>query len=223
MFQDKQVASLFPSLLWVHDLEPAVYEPLNARLLEEIEAIIAPRPALGPGQSWQTETALHKRDGMAGLLPYIREAAAGALQFMEVEYRDFEITGCWANVNPHGVPHATHAHPNNYLSGVYYVRAPSGGDAITFHDPRPQPPIIAPPNKRPNNHNTSQINYPVAEGKLLVFPAWFRHSVPPNGSGQERVSIAFNIMFSAFTETMSPPKWQGLPSGRSDQMGSGGA
>jgi len=61
----------------------------------------------------------------------------------------------------------------------------------------------------------------VGEGKLLVFPAWFRHSVPPNGSDQERVSISFNIMFSSFTETVSPPKWQGLAGGGND--GPGGA
>ncbi len=217
MFQDKQVVSLFPSLLWVHALGPEVYEPLNARLLEEIEAIIAPRPALGPGQSWQTETTLHKREAVAGLLPYIREAATSALQFMEVEYEDFEITGCWGNVKPHGVPHPVHAHPNNYLSGVYYVKSPSGGDTISFHDPRPQSQLIAPVNRRPNNHNTSQINYPVAEGRMLVFPAWFRHSVLPNESDQERVSISFNIVFSSFTEKVSPPKWQGLASGRSDE------
>ena len=31
------------------------------------------------------------------------------------------ITGCWANINPPAAYHPTHNHPNNYLSGVYYV------------------------------------------------------------------------------------------------------
>jgi hypothetical protein len=41
------------------------------------------------------------------------------------------ITGCWANVNPPGSYHPTHNHPNNFLSGVYYVDIPG-----KWHGPR---------------------------------------------------------------------------------------
>ena len=221
MFKDKTIMPLFPTNIWAHDLAPEVYEPLNQRLVQRIEELLSPRPEIGPGETWQTRNDLQDDPAFAEFITLVRAAADGVIQFLEVEPLPYEVTGCWGNVNPHGSPHATHAHPNNYLSGVYYVRAPAGGDAITFHEPRPQPAIISPIIKRPNNHNAPQINYPVAEGKLILFPAWLRHSVPPNESGEERVSIAFNIMFSSFTETMSPPKWQGLASGRGDQPGGG--
>ena len=47
------------------------------------------------------------------------------------------ITGCWANINPPSAYHPTHNHPNNYLSGVYYVAVPETGTHLIFQDPRP--------------------------------------------------------------------------------------
>ena len=40
-----------------------------------------------------------------------------------------------------------------------------------------------------------------------VFSAYLHHSVDTNRSEKERVSISFNIMFSAFTENLSKPLW----------------
>lgn len=55
------------------------------------------------------------------------------------------ITACWLNVLAPARTHAAHSHPNNFLSGVYYVRTQLGADTVNFHDPRPQPGIIRPP------------------------------------------------------------------------------
>lgn len=209
-FAESQALPFFPTLVWVRNLSPGDYEPMNRRLLETIEGIISPRPALLPGQTWQTANDLHKREDLGELLSYVEAATADTLNFLRIEYRSFEVTGCWANVNPKGSPHSVHSHPNNYLSGVYYVRTPPGGDSITFHEPRPQLNIIAPRVHEQNNFNAPQLNLPVKEGQLVMFPAWFRHSVMPNQAEAERVSISFNVMFSSFSETVSPPKWQGI-------------
>jgi uncharacterized protein (TIGR02466 family) len=220
MFQNKSVLSLFPSLVWVHELKREDYEAMNPRLLEGVEAIIAPRPPLKPGQTWQTAQDLHRKPDFAELVAYINGAVESALQFLELEFDGFEITGCWANVNPQGSPHVAHTHPNNFLSGVYYLRTPKGGDVITFHEPRQQLNIISPRTRRHTRHNTGQINVPVGEGKLIVFPAWFKHSVPPNAADSERVSISFNVMFSSFDKTVSPPKWEGISSqGATEERG----
>ena len=55
--------------------------------------------------------------------------------------------------------------------------------------------------------NTDQVVVKVTAGSLLVFPAYLQHSVDPNGSQEERISISFNVMFSAFTEHLSKPLW----------------
>ena len=94
------------------------------------------------------------------------------------------------------------------MSGVYYLRAGPGADAIVFHDPRPQTNIIMPRYDTPNAYNSRRGTVTIAPRTLILFPAWLSHSVPPNGSDHERVSLSFNLMFANFTETVSPPKWQ---------------
>ncbi len=44
---------------------------------------------------------------------------------------------------------------------------------------------------------------------MLFFPAYLLHSVAPNRSERNRISLSFNVMFSAFTENLSKPLWGG--------------
>ena len=67
--------------------------------------------------------------------------------------------------------------------------------------------IIRPPVTELTAENTDQVVVKASGGNLLVFPAYLQHSVDPNRSGRERISISFNIMFSSFTEKISKPLW----------------
>jgi hypothetical protein len=98
-------------------------------------------------------------------------------------------------------------HPNNYLSAVYYVRTRPGADTINFHDPRSQTGVIRPPVTELTAANTDQVVVRVGNGTLLVFPSYLQHSVDANASGESRVSLSFNLMFSAFTTALSKPLW----------------
>jgi uncharacterized protein (TIGR02466 family) len=100
-----------------------------------------------------------------------------------------------------------HSHPNNFLSGVYYLRTATGADTINFHDPRPQTGVIRPPVQALTAENTDQVVLRVEDGTLLLFPAYLAHSVDANASAEERVSISFNLMFPAFTEALARPMW----------------
>jgi len=131
------------------------------------------------------------------------------LRFLRVGYQAFQTTGCWANVLTQGAAHRAHSHPNNYLSGVYYVRTHPGADTINFHDPRPQSGIIRPPVVELTASNTDQVVVPVRNGTLLVFPAFLQHSVDASKSKEERISISFNVMFSRYAERLGKPQWQG--------------
>ncbi len=70
--------------------------------------------------------------------------------------------------------------------------------------------MIEPKFKTINALNSEQLTVGLQTGSLVIFPSTLLHSVPANGSGQERVSIAFNMMFSHFAETIAPPKWEGI-------------
>jgi uncharacterized protein (TIGR02466 family) len=200
-----EVHELFPSPLWSIDLAPAEAEVLNARLKAEIEAIIEPRPRVPSGSNWQTPQDLHKRPAFAEFVRRVEIAAAGVAQSLQVDQHPLMITGCWANINPPGSYHPTHNHPNNFLSGVYYVAAPDAGSQLVFQDPRPG--IIMPGSKL-GRYTANVAVAQVKAGRMLFFPSWLRHSVPSHEGPAERISIAFNFMFTNFAETIAAPTWK---------------
>ena len=222
MFERVAAEPLFPSMIWVHDLEPGISGPLNDRLAVEIDRLTTPRPP-NPRNVWQTDQTLHLRPEFQELVEIFRAASLGVLAQLDVDYGDIEFTGCWANLNAKGGLHPTHNHPNNYLSGVYYVRIPPGSGVIQFHEPRPQVTLISPKVRNWNRFNATVSNIPVAEGRLLVFPSWLAHSVDPNPADALRISISFNIFFTNYMEQIAKPKWEGMTLPETDVTGSSGS
>jgi len=99
------------------------------------------------------------------------------------------IGNVWINVNNRGDYNTPHYHPGSSLAGVLYIQCSTGSN-IEF------------------KHETLMEHYPLQTksemfadklelfpkvGRLIVFPAWIKHSVTPNESDTERISIAFNI------------------------------
>ena len=204
-----EVKEIFPTPVWVVDLKPEAARVLNARLLAEIEKLIAPRPKVQLGANWQTDPVLHTRPEFAEFVGLVESAARGVLRFLKLDHLPVQITGCWANVNPPGAYHPMHHHPNNYLSGVYYVQAGAGASEILFQDPRPQASMIMPPPKEYSNFTANASSVEARDGRLAIFPAWLKHTVPANATQQDRVSISFNLMFPQFTENYARPLWKG--------------
>jgi uncharacterized protein (TIGR02466 family) len=100
-----------------------------------------------------------------------------------------------------------HSHPNNFLSGIYYLRTGPGADTVNFHDPRNQTGIIRPPVVKLTAENTDQVVVRVKNGTLLFFPSYLQHSVDAVTGREDRISVSFNVMFSAFTENLAKPLW----------------
>ncbi|MET0164047.1 MAG: 2OG-Fe(II) oxygenase family protein [Vicinamibacterales bacterium] len=158
-------------------------------------------------EAWQSGHALHRREELHALCDCVSRAAASVLQFLKIGESALEITGCWANLYAPGAAHRAHSHPNNFLSAVYYVRTGPGADSINFHDPRSQAGVIRPPVTELTAANTDQVVVRVKDGTLLVFPSYLYHSVDTNSSGEIRVSLSFNLMFSRITAALSRPLW----------------
>ena len=132
------------------------------------------------------------------------------LEQLAVVDSEFAITAFWANLSPPGGEHPQHVHPNNFLSGVYYVACPQGANSITFHDPRPQAVAIYPKTTRPVPELSTQMSMETKPGRMVLFPSWHRHSVPRNNSDQERLSISLNVMLTDYLEKHASPNWKGL-------------
>lgn len=205
--ESSDVIPMFPTLVWKIRLRAAVRQTIEDKVLRALETMRRDLPPLEPGSGWQSEQALHERGEFRELAARVIGAAKSVLRFLHIGYEQIEITGCWANVLAAGAAHRAHSHPNNFLSGVYYVRTHPGADTINFHDPRSQVYVIRPPVTALTAENTDQVVVKVTNGTLLLFPSYLEHSVDANMSGQERISVSFNLMFSSFTEHLSKPLW----------------
>ena len=199
-----EILPLFPTFVWKTQLAPQVWQPLNDRIGRVVTALA---PELKHGQVWQSRPGLHELAELSGFFDYINDATNAVLEFLKIGYREVEVTACWATINAPGRGHAKHAHPNSFLSGVYYLQTQSGADTINFHDPRVQTAVIRPPVTELVAANADQVVISVTDGTLLLFPSWLEHSVDVNASPRMRISVSFNIMFSQYTDQLCKPLW----------------
>lgn len=100
----------------------------------------------------------------------------------------------WANVNRQGEFNRLHMHPENHLSGVYYVQVPeiqsdTSENCIALLDPKTEAHILP----IPGVSGGPELVIKPKIGMLLIFPSWINHYVyPVNTPDVTRISIAFN-------------------------------
>ncbi len=207
LIESSDVIRMFPTFVWRTQLKAEVYKAINRDIRGQMDEMMRSLPSLSPSESWQSPNQLQTQQAFHELMSCVDEIARTTLRFLRIPGEWIEVTGCWINVNARGAAHRIHSHPNNFLSGAYYVETQEGADTIYFHDPRPQSRIIRPPVTELTAENTDQVVVRVTEGALLMFPAWLEHSVPANSSSHRRVSVSFNVMFASYGESVSKPLW----------------
>ena len=139
------VISMFPTLVWRVELDDPVRETIETKSVAALARLRRNLPPLERGEGWQSMQTLHELEDFRELVASARHTAGGILKFLNIGYDAIELTACWATVLARGAAHKLHHHPNNFLSGVYYLRTCAGADTINFHDPRSQTGIIRPP------------------------------------------------------------------------------
>jgi len=207
--QSLEPLSLFATNIFTYDLEPARAEAINEAVAGLVYRLFDPPPNTLPGQNLSTHHDLHRKAEMAPFLEAYAEAIERTIETLKVQHQGWAVTGCWANVNKPGLAHVAHNHPNNWLAATYYVKAPAGGDVITFHEPRQQSFPIRPPVEKHTAVNASSQPVRVKPGRFCVFPAWLYHSVPANEGAGDRMSIAINMMLLDADEVLPPLIWRG--------------
>ena len=204
----------FPTPIYFTDLADA--KELNEQLKKDIRAWRERDPQgtvrsnVAQAGAWHSSTDMHTRSEFNPLTLEIFEMVQGIYDDLGYD-PDYEpvCDSMWANINPRHAYNRHHTHPHALWSGVYYVQTQEGANTISFDDPRPQTNIIAPATSEITDENAGQIHVTTRNGLLVLFPSWLQHQVPPNRSQLARISIAFNVMFSRFGETMRQPKWVG--------------
>jgi uncharacterized protein (TIGR02466 family) len=100
------------------------------------------------------------------------------------------ITQSWINYTEQGEFHHKHAHPNSFVSGVFYPQADRTSDKIYFYKDGFQQ-IKLPPQDW-NIWNSESWWFDVGTGDLVLFPSSLTHMVQPVQNEQTRISLSFN-------------------------------
>jgi len=106
--------------------------------------------------------------------------------------KELWIPQIWANVNRKHNWNIIHQHGAYSLSGTYYVKVPKNSGRLIFRDPRMG--AIGNMFFRNNIGGGEFANIDIAEGMLVLWPAFLDHFVEPNESDEERISISFDIL-----------------------------
>ena len=103
---------------------------------------------------------------------------------------DLRITQSWINYTEPGQYHHKHAHPNSFVSGVFYPQANRETDKIYFYKSGFQQIKLPPENW--NIWNSESWWFEVGTGDLVLFPSSLEHMVETVQGDQTRISLSFN-------------------------------
>ena len=139
-----------------------------------------------------TEDDLHTISYFAKFRDEILNVNKTYMDDLKFRYDKLEITGMWANQLQLDDAHPPHTHSNNFLSGVYYLKASGKTAPIQFFDPRAQARVLKPRREKSNWDNSHMFEISAVTGTGVIFPSWLQHWTPTNTD--ERISISWNIL-----------------------------
>lgn len=194
-----QLHSLFPTLVQISEIDSA--KALNDDLECDIYDVMKTTPNSLP-EAWSCNLYTTISSGV-DLLRYgsfrhlakiIDKESRRFAVSMHYDIENFppRMTECWINVYGAGDGQEAHIHQNNVISGIYYVKAPEGCGQLMFHSTFADV-MLDPPKTKIDNLNTEVAAITPVSGQMLLFRSSLRHSVKPNKSTENRISVAFNL------------------------------
>jgi len=184
---------------------PALLAFLAERRAEQAERIasgVAVRAKSGHGlYESGFDLFTHSHPALDRLKGFIGQSLAAAVCHAEggrVRPADLEIAvvESWFHVTNGGGFHDAHVHPNCSWCGVYYVQVGDSGAATDGGAPnggtRFYSPLALGYRDAGNAHQFEELDAPLADGLLVLFPSYLRHSGLPYVGASDRVVIAFN-------------------------------
>lgn len=179
----------------IHNLFPqpvAIYKLDRNLTAKEFKFIsnLETRPNTGNTTSINNMVLRHKE--MTKLRDFIETKVA---EYFKTVYNpkhnvNLRITQSWVNFTEPGQFHHKHAHPNSFVSGVFYPQANRETDKIYFYKDGFQQIKLPPENW--NVWNSESWWFDVGTGDLVLFPSGLTHMVEPVQGEQTRISLSFN-------------------------------
>lgn len=110
--------------------------------------------------------------------------------YSSAQKNTLRITQSWCNYSKPGQWHHKHAHPNSFISGVFYAQSDPEKDKIFFHKSGYQQ--LKTPVKDWNTFNSDSWWFEALPNRLVIFPSDLEHSVETVQGDMTRVSLSFN-------------------------------
>ena len=138
----------------------------------------------------QSQEVLHP------LINHIKEETA---KYSKVAFnidKQYSIGSMWLNINRNKDYNLVHTHPHCDFSGVYYISTPKDCGMLSFENPYKdgmESHWVNYQKTEYNLYNSYTVNIVPVRHSLIIFPSYYKHGVDPNNSGEDRISISFNL------------------------------
>ena len=200
---DENIAALFPTPLLKVDIPPELSTACN--LFDNTE-MLHKKPSQGEYGLHSKNTYIMDEPECVDLKKFVLNLAKDfARNTLMYDYDEWTFSQTWVSWKEPGQQHVPHTHPNSVISGVFfYGYGEEGTPAIMFHKDEYQGtgqsimlrqiPHDGKKVKELSPYAWKTFTVPFQPGLLLLFPSYFRHSVPPNKTQYTRKSVSMNIV-----------------------------
>ena len=193
-----EIASLFPTPLLRVDIPPELSTACN--VFENTEMLHEKESRMEYGIH-SKNTYIMDEPECVDLKKFVLDLAKEfAQKTLLYDYDEWAFSQTWVTWKEPGQQHVPHTHPNSVISAVFfYGYGEEGTPAIQFHKHDSQGTsqsimLKERPDKRPSPFAWKTFTIGFKPGTLLMFPSYFRHSVPPNQTKYTRKSVSMNIV-----------------------------
>lgn len=183
----------FPQPIWFQDHEADFGEAIV--FCKKLQAESKGREISNRG-GWQSnDIDVFKHKELSVVAEILKEKIAFLTsQLNRSVFNSLDFDNAWVNINKKHDYNVKHSHPGVAFSGCIYLKAPEDSGSIVFD--RPDTKLLFPIPKDVYNpvlfNNTS---YKPRAGLVVIFPSWIEHEVTMSNSDEDRISIAFNMVF----------------------------
>lgn len=190
VFISGQVTALSHFDMNIHNLFPLPVAFFNRSVTDE-EVVFVKGLATRPNMGNTTSTNNFVLKSMTPLRSWIEDCVSDYFKATTAPKHDvnLKITQSWVNFSEYGQYHHKHAHPNSFVSGVYYLQT-NPDDRIYFYKDQYQQ--IKFPTDNWNAYNSESWWFEAEVGKLILFPSSLTHMVPTVQGNVTRISLSFN-------------------------------
>jgi len=164
---------------------------------KETKFLVEQKTRGNTGNTTSIDNNILENKEMKKLKQFIEKSLKEYFQNIYVPKNNVEpyITQSWCNYTKEGQFHHRHAHPNSFISGVFYVQADRTKDKIYFYKDWYKQ--IQIPAKEYNTFNSESWWFETGTNDLVIFPSNLSHMVE-KVIGKERISLSFNTFLKGY-------------------------